>query len=232
MDKLQALNWLVENITRWPSKGKGIVSYPADWFWGGFTDGEIKLTKVEPTEMYADCHITQQEWLDVEGTVQVIHFDGPEIPVTFYAGADDKSIFGFTNIPDRERGGPIPHVKMTPQEVYRKFDEQTVELLQQRDRECQKPQKIYIAGPMTGYESFNREAFTKRAHMLKAKGYIALNPAILPDGLTQPEYMQICLSMVMCADAIYLLKGWDESKGALAELSLAEKLVLEVIEEE
>ena len=45
MNKLQALNWLVENVTRWPSKGKGVVSTPINWFWGGFTDGEIKLIK-------------------------------------------------------------------------------------------------------------------------------------------------------------------------------------------
>ncbi|EJH4138871.1 DUF4406 domain-containing protein, partial [Escherichia coli] len=49
--------------------------------------------------------------------------------------------------------------------------------------------RIYIAGPMTGYENFNREAFHKAEEALKQEGHTVLNPAVLPDGLTQPHYM-------------------------------------------
>ncbi|MEJ8918077.1 DUF4406 domain-containing protein [Escherichia coli] len=64
-----------------------------------------------------------------------------------------------------------------------------------------------------------------------AEGHIVLNPAVLPGGLCQSEYMDICLAMVRSADAIYLLKGWDVSAGARAEHALAEKLGLTVIYE-
>ena len=92
-------------------------------------------------------------------------------------------------------------------------------------------QKIYIAGPMSGYDSFNHSAFSDASHSLSVMGYIVLSPAILPDGLTQAEYMQIDLTMLQCCDAIYMLKGWDDSAGAMAEHALAMKLGLTVIHE-
>ncbi|EOQ2709603.1 DUF4406 domain-containing protein [Shigella sonnei] len=92
--------------------------------------------------------------------------------------------------------------------------------------------RIYIAGPMTGYENFNREAFHKAEEALKREGHTVLNPAVLPDGLTQPQYMDICMAMIRCVDAIYMLKGWQRSAGAKAELALAEKLGHAVIFQE
>lgn len=91
--------------------------------------------------------------------------------------------------------------------------------------------KIYIAGPMTGYPDYNRAAFNAKASELMSEGHIVLNPAVLPGGLCQSEYMDICLAMVRSADAIYLLKGWEASAGARAEHAMAEKLELTVIYE-
>lgn len=91
--------------------------------------------------------------------------------------------------------------------------------------------KIYIAGPMTGYPDYNRAAFNAKASELMAEGHIVLNPAVLPGGLCQSEYMDICVAMVRSADAIYLLNQWEESVGARAEHALAEKLGLTVIYE-
>ncbi len=92
--------------------------------------------------------------------------------------------------------------------------------------------RIYIAGPMTGYENFNREAFHRAEDALKREGHTVLNPAVLPDGLTQPHYMDICMAMLRCVDAVYMLKGWQQSAGARAELALAEKLGHAVIFQE
>lgn len=89
--------------------------------------------------------------------------------------------------------------------------------------------KIYIAGPMTGLPNFNRHAFHQASLQLSSQGHIALNPAVLPDGLTQAEYMDVCLAMLRCADAIYLLDGWKLSAGARVERALAEKLALLII---
>lgn len=92
--------------------------------------------------------------------------------------------------------------------------------------------KIYIAGPMSGLVEFNRQAFMFTAAKLAGRGHVALNPAILPDGLSQAEYMDICLAMLRCADAIYMLEGWEHSAGARAENALAEKLEMEIIFQE
>ncbi|EEW0416974.1 TPA: DUF4406 domain-containing protein [Escherichia coli] len=84
--------------------------------------------------------------------------------------------------------------------------------------------RVYIAGPMTGYKNFNREAFHNAEEELKREGHTVLNPAVLPDGLTQPQYMDICMAMIRSVDVIYMLKDWQRSAGAKAELALAEKL--------
>lgn len=92
--------------------------------------------------------------------------------------------------------------------------------------------KIYIAGPMTGIPKYNRPAFHFEAMRLASEGHVVLNPATLPDGLSQPEYMDICLAMLRCADGIFLLSGWQHSAGAKAEHALAQKLDLEIIHQE
>ncbi|THD55876.1 DUF4406 domain-containing protein [Enterobacteriaceae bacterium ML5] len=91
--------------------------------------------------------------------------------------------------------------------------------------------KIYIAGPMTGLPHFNRPAFNQAALNLSFDKHVPLNPAILPDGLTEADYMAVGITMLQRADAIYLLTGWQFSAGARAEHALALKLGLEIIEQ-
>ena len=89
--------------------------------------------------------------------------------------------------------------------------------------------KIFISGPMSGLPNFNRQAFHEAARMLDSQGHVVLNPATLPNGLKQAQYMDICLAMLRCVDAIYLLPDWKLSHGARAEHALAEKLGLLII---
>lgn len=87
---------------------------------------------------------------------------------------------------------------------------------------------IYITGPMSGQENFNRDNFNVVAAMLKAIGHTVLNPALLPDGLTYGQYIKISKAMLECADTIYLLEGWRDSAGATNEHALAKKLGLNI----
>ncbi|MGI2021707.1 DUF4406 domain-containing protein [Shewanella glacialipiscicola] len=92
--------------------------------------------------------------------------------------------------------------------------------------------KVYIAGPMTGLIDCNRPEFHAAADCQRALGHVVLNPATLPDDLTEPEYMSICMPMLMCCDRIYLLDNWASSDGAKAEYALAKKLGLEIVFQE
>ena len=82
--------------------------------------------------------------------------------------------------------------------------------------------KIFISGPMTGIKNFNRRKFNKIARKLSKK-HIVLKPAILPDGLKHEEYMKIDKAMVNVCDAIYMLKGYEQSKGAVEEWQYARR---------
>ena len=80
--------------------------------------------------------------------------------------------------------------------------------------------KVYIAGKITGNENYRTE-FAEAEEKLRVLGHIPLNPAVLPEGLEQADYMRICLAMLDSADAIGLLLNWVGSDGACIELSLA-----------
>lgn len=75
---------------------------------------------------------------------------------------------------------------------------------------------VYIAGPITGVPDY-RERFARAAALLEQKGYIALNPATLPGGMTNEQYMGICFAMIGSADVVLFLSNWRKSVGASLE---------------
>jgi len=91
--------------------------------------------------------------------------------------------------------------------------------------------KIYIAGSITGNENYQAE-FARAEKALTESGNIALNPALLPKGFTQEEYMSVCIPMLSICEAIYLLRGWEPSIGANIEKLHAEHTGKIVIFEE
>lgn len=76
--------------------------------------------------------------------------------------------------------------------------------------------KIYLAGKITGDANY-REKFRAGSQTLTDLGYVVLNPAILPDGLSEPGYMRISLTMLEESDMAVFLPDFQESKGALIE---------------
>lgn len=84
--------------------------------------------------------------------------------------------------------------------------------------------KIFISVPMSGLEDFNREAFYAAEAMLTDSGHAVLNPAWLPDGMSEEDYMTICLVMLEKSEIVYMLKGWENSSGACIEHALAIKI--------
>ena len=80
---------------------------------------------------------------------------------------------------------------------------------------------VYIAGPMSNVEGFNREAFFEAERWLRSLGYKVLNPAVLPVDLPKKAYMPICMAMLAQCDRILLLPGSSDSKGAILEAAFA-----------
>jgi nucleoside 2-deoxyribosyltransferase len=74
---------------------------------------------------------------------------------------------------------------------------------------------------MRGIPDYNYPAFNAVADLLRKQGHTPLNPACNPPGLTPAQYMDIDLAMLRAADAILLLPGWEESKGARVEANYA-----------
>lgn len=56
--------------------------------------------------------------------------------------------------------------------------------------------KIYIAGKIAGDRRY-RAKFREAAKTLEAAGHVVLNPATLPDGLTDGDYMRIALATLV-----------------------------------
>lgn len=83
--------------------------------------------------------------------------------------------------------------------------------------------KIYIAGKIAGDKRY-RAKFREATKALETAGHVVLNPATLPDGLEQADYMRICLAMLDTADLAVFLPDYQESKGAMVEWGYCQRI--------
>lgn len=92
--------------------------------------------------------------------------------------------------------------------------------------------KVYISGPITGIDFGNRFAFLYACCALELCGYEAVDPSKvqLDDEATWADYMRADLKLLLDCDFIYMLDGWEDSKGARLERELAENLGIEEID--
>ena len=90
---------------------------------------------------------------------------------------------------------------------------------------------VYISGKITRNENYKND-FLKAEYWLKLNDYTPINPAkldeVLPK-LTYQQLMAIDYKLIELADAIFMLGGWQRSKGACAELSYAKSLGKKVL---
>lgn len=81
---------------------------------------------------------------------------------------------------------------------------------------------IYLSGPISSRLDTYKISFQKVYDILTGSGHKVISPHFLPKGLkAYQDYMNIAHECVKAADAIYLMKGWQDSPGAKKELRWA-----------
>lgn len=105
--------------------------------------------------------------------------------------------------------------------------------------------RIYLAGPMTGHKDLNFPAFNGWAANLRSKGLEVVNPAELNGGADElarcaamdehemARHWRACMrrditELVTC-EAIYMMPGWEWSRGAKLEHYIAQQIGLKVV---
>lgn len=98
--------------------------------------------------------------------------------------------------------------------------------------------RLYVAGPMRGYDCFNFPAFASATARLRAWGHDAVSPAEMDldafgwpdcppeevlDGFDIFDAMSRDFTAILEGDGIALLPGWADSSGAKAELFVAQQ---------
>lgn len=84
--------------------------------------------------------------------------------------------------------------------------------------------RIYISGPIAHYDIIERKARFERAEeAILASGNIAVNPFEngVPDDADWRDHMKADIKMLLECDAVYMLEGWEGSKGCKLELDVA-----------
>lgn len=93
--------------------------------------------------------------------------------------------------------------------------------------------KVYISGAVTGTDDY-MERFANAEAYLKTKYDVVINPSRVTAALPYPatkwgQYMDVTLACLKDCDAIYMLDGWEKSKGAQIEKLYAEGSGMDVL---
>ena len=92
--------------------------------------------------------------------------------------------------------------------------------------------RIYISGPITGVLDFKEKFDNAEKHLKETyPNAEIINPTmiVLPESCKHEDYMRIDFMLLDLADVIYMLKGWEWSKGACMEYGYAvakDKMIL------
>ena len=92
--------------------------------------------------------------------------------------------------------------------------------------------KVYISGKISGLDiELAKKSFQEAENKMLELGHEVINPLKLPDNHDKSweSYMRVCITYLTLCDAIYMLDGWENSKGANLEYYLAYELKIKVL---
>lgn len=93
-------------------------------------------------------------------------------------------------------------------------------------------EKVYISGAIAGHDLTERKAaFGHAARFLDLKGYEPVNPFDngVPESAHWREHMKADIKLLLDCEYIYMLMGWEMSKGAKLELDVATSCGIKVL---
>lgn len=92
--------------------------------------------------------------------------------------------------------------------------------------------KIYISGAITGTDDY-MERFQKAEDFLADFSRFVINPAKInanmPKDTTWDEYMKISMCLLEMCDAIFMIDGWEKSRGANREYGYAKGRGMQIL---
>ena len=94
--------------------------------------------------------------------------------------------------------------------------------------------RVYISGAISGHDIEDRKcAFKKCAESFKRKGFKSVS--FLDNGLSQDAsyeaHMRADIALMLTCDSVYMMEGWQNSRGAKMEHDVAEICGLEIFYE-
>ena len=101
--------------------------------------------------------------------------------------------------------------------------------------EITKRKRCYLSGPITGVDGY-MEKFNEHEHGIRNLfRWSVINPARvngeMPDDTSYEEYMEMSITMMKMCDCIFLMPGWENSKGARFEREYAIIRGMDIYEE-
>jgi hypothetical protein len=92
--------------------------------------------------------------------------------------------------------------------------------------------KLYLSGQMTGVPEYNYPKFNEVSKLIREKyGAIVFNPAENFEGridLPRSVYMREDIKQLLFAEAVVMIDGWEKSKGACLEHTIAQELEIPI----
>lgn len=93
--------------------------------------------------------------------------------------------------------------------------------------------RCYISGPITGIADYMERFANVEYDVAERYGFSVVNPARIiaemPPDTSYEDQMRISIELLRLCDCIYLMGGWNNSRGATFEHEYAKIMGMEII---